>query len=84
MYTIPETYFLDKEMSSNDKIILMFIYSFSKTELLSPTFIAEELWLTPPTVRKSLKELSSSKKRLIIYNKNCIDKIDYINDEFYK
>lgn len=79
LYHIPETYFLDKELSSNDKIILMFIYSFNRTELLTTTFIADELWLTSPTVRKSLKELE--KKGLIVYN-DKISKIDYIEWEF--
>ena len=79
LYHIPETYFLDKELSSNDKIILMFIYSFNRTELLTTTFIADELWLTSPTVRKSLKELE--KRGLIVYN-DKISKIDYIEWEF--
>lgn len=79
MLVIPEYYFYNKDLTSNDKIILMLIYSFNRTELLTTTFIADELWLTSPTVRKSLKELE--KRNLIIYN-DKISKIDYIEWEF--
>lgn len=56
---IPDDYFFDKRLTSNDKVLLAFIYSFNNTELLSTKFIAKELNLSSPTVLKCVRLLNS-------------------------
>lgn len=56
---IPDDYFFDERLTSNDKVLLAFIYSFNNTELLSTKFIAKELNLSSPTVLKGVKLLNS-------------------------
>ena len=78
---IPDQYILDKEMSSNEKVILALIYSFNNTENLSVRIIADELGLTSPTVLKSLKVLN---RLCLIDYADKIYKIESVEEEFKK
>ncbi len=80
MLVIPEYYFYNKELTSNEKIVLALIYSFNRTELLTTKFIAKELWISAPTVLKAIKELNT--RWLIAWYNDEIHKVEDVERQF--
>lgn len=77
---IPDDYFFDKRLTSNDKVLLAFIYSFNNTDLLSTKFIAKELNLSSPTVLKCVRLLNSLGYIALYWDK--IEKLVEIEESF--